>query len=77
MSRRLPALTGREVIHALEKAGFIVSRTSGSHQRLIHASDTKRATTVPVHGSRSLPRGTLRDIINQAGLTVEEFLDLL
>ncbi len=64
MHRRLPALTGREVIRALQKAGFVISRTSGSHYRLIHASDAKRATTVPVHGGKSLPRGTLRDIIS-------------
>lgn len=34
-------------------------------------------TNVPAHASRDLPRGTLRDIIKQAGLTVEEFLELL
>ena len=37
MNERLPALTAREVIRALERAGFVVSRTSGSHCRLIHA----------------------------------------
>jgi predicted RNA binding protein YcfA (HicA-like mRNA interferase family) len=36
-----------------------------------------RQTTVPVHGAKDLPRGTLRDIIEQAGLTVAEFLDLV
>jgi hypothetical protein len=39
MNERLPALTAREVIHALERAGFVVSRTSGSHCRLIHMTD--------------------------------------
>jgi predicted RNA binding protein YcfA (HicA-like mRNA interferase family) len=54
----------------------VVSRTSGSHCRLIHGSDPARKITVPVH-SGDLKRGTLRGIIAQAGLTVEEFIALL
>jgi predicted RNA binding protein YcfA (HicA-like mRNA interferase family) len=76
-SQRLPAVDGRAVVKALERAGFTVARTSGSHVRLIHADDPSRHTTVPVHKGRDLPRGTLRDIIDQAGLTVGEFLDML
>jgi predicted RNA binding protein YcfA (HicA-like mRNA interferase family) len=76
MNQRLPALTAREVIRALERAGFAVSRTSGSHCRLIHASDAARKVTIPVH-SGDLKRGTLRGIVAQAGLTVAEFLALL
>jgi predicted RNA binding protein YcfA (HicA-like mRNA interferase family) len=77
MSRRLPALNGRDVIRALEKAGFVVVRIKGSHHFLVHRDDKARMTNVPVHASRDLPRGTLRDIVKQAGLTVDEFLDLL
>ena len=76
MNQRLPALKAREVIRALERAGFVASRTSGSHCRLIHSTDPARKITVPVH-SADLKRGTLRSIIAQAGLTVAEFLDLL
>lgn len=76
MNQRLPALTAREVIRALERAGFRESRTSGSHLRLIHMSDPVRKVTVPVH-SGALKRGTMRAIIAQAGLTVEEFIKLL
>jgi predicted RNA binding protein YcfA (HicA-like mRNA interferase family) len=76
MNQRLPALTAREVIRALERAGFAVSRTSGSHCRLIHASNPARKVTVPIH-SGDLKRGTLRGIVAQAGLTVTEFLELL
>ena len=76
MKQRLPALTARDVIRALERAGFVVSRMSGSHCRLIHASDPARKVTVPVH-SGDLKRGTLRGIIAQAGFTVAEFLELL
>jgi predicted RNA binding protein YcfA (HicA-like mRNA interferase family) len=76
MNERLPALTARDVIRALGRAGFVVSRTSGSHCRLIHATDPARKVTVPVH-SGDLKRGTLRGIIAQAGLTVAEFLAFL
>jgi predicted RNA binding protein YcfA (HicA-like mRNA interferase family) len=44
---------------------------------LVHRTDTRRATTVPVHKGRDLPRPMLRAIIKQAGLTAEEFVDLL
>ena len=76
MNQRLPALTARNVIRALERAGFTVSRTSGSHCRLVHPSDPIRKVTVPVH-TGDLPRGTLRAIISQAGLTVAEFIAYL
>lgn len=77
MNERLPALKSREVVRALERAGFVVSRTSGSHCRLIHLTDPARKVTVPLHGSADLKRGTLRAIIAQAGLTVPQFVALL
>jgi predicted RNA binding protein YcfA (HicA-like mRNA interferase family) len=76
MNERLPALTARDVIRALGRADFIISRTSGSHCRLIHATNPARKVTVPVH-SGDLKRGTLRAIIAQSGITVAEFLKLL
>jgi predicted RNA binding protein YcfA (HicA-like mRNA interferase family) len=76
MNERLPALTAREVIRALERAGFVVSRMSGSHCRLVHMTDPARKVTVPIH-SGDLKRGTMRGIIAQAGMTVEEFIALL
>ena len=76
MNERLPVLTAREVIRALGRAGFVVSRTSGSHCRLIHATDPTRKVTVPVH-SGDLKRGTLRAIIAQAGMTVSQFVALV
>jgi predicted RNA binding protein YcfA (HicA-like mRNA interferase family) len=77
VSERLPAIRARDVIRALERAGFAISRISGSHCRLIHSTDPERKVTVPLHGSTDLKRGTLRGIIAQAGLTVAEFLALL
>jgi predicted RNA binding protein YcfA (HicA-like mRNA interferase family) len=74
---RLPSLRGKDVIRALERAGFEAKRISGSHYRLRHKSDPKRQTMVPLHASHDLPRGTLRDIIDQAGMAVHEFLHYL
>jgi len=76
MTDRLASLRPREVIRALERAGFLVGRTSGSHCRLVHRADPTRKVTVPIH-DRELKRGTLRAIIAQAGRTVEEFQKLL
>lgn len=70
---RLPALSYREVIQRLRAAGFVFDRQAkGSHEIWYHP-ETKRRVTVPRH-SGTLPRGTLRAIIREAGLTVEEFL---
>jgi len=77
MTGRLPSLKAADVIRALQRADFDVVRSAGSHHRLVHRRDTRRATTVPVHKGRDLPRAMLRAIIKQAGLTVEEFIDLL
>jgi predicted RNA binding protein YcfA (HicA-like mRNA interferase family) len=74
---RLPAVKPGDVIRALEKAGFVVARIKGSHHILVHRQDPARVTNVPGHGSHDLPRGTLRAIIRQACLTVEEFVALL
>ena len=74
---RLPSVKARDVVRALHSVGFSIVRTSGSHYRLVHDTDPTRQTTVPVHGGKDIPRGTLHEIIKQAGLTVDEFLDLL
>jgi predicted RNA binding protein YcfA (HicA-like mRNA interferase family) len=72
----LPALRGRAVITALERGGFHVHHVKGSHHVLRHPSKPRARVVVPVH-RRDLPAGTLRSIIKQADLTLDEFLDLL
>jgi predicted RNA binding protein YcfA (HicA-like mRNA interferase family) len=74
--RSLPALTGRAVIAALEKAGFKVIRTKGSHCFLRHQTDPERQTVVPVH-RKDLPVGTLNAILRQAGIARDDFAKLL
>jgi predicted RNA binding protein YcfA (HicA-like mRNA interferase family) len=77
MTDRLAVVRAAAVIRALERAGFAISRTSGSHCRLVHSTDPARKVTIPFHGATGLNRGTLRSIIAQAGLTVAEFAALL
>ena len=75
MPKQLPTLRAREVVRILEKAGFQRWRQKGSHLTMYRENDN-RALTVPVHFSKTVPPGTLRAIIRQAGLTVEEFNSL-
>jgi predicted RNA binding protein YcfA (HicA-like mRNA interferase family) len=72
---RLPSLKPRQVVAALGRCGFDVVRIVGSHYQLFNVA-TRRHTTVPHHDG-DLPRGTISAIIQQAGLTREEFLRLL
>ena len=71
---QLPQVSGRECVRALEQVGFYISRQRGSHI-IMRRDEPPGRVVVPNH--RTIKRGTLRAIIRQAGLTVEEFVDLL
>lgn len=73
MTDKLPILSGREVIRALGKLGYVVNDQKGNHIHLRHP--IRRPLTVPNH--QEIARGTLRIIIKDADLTVEQFLELL
>ncbi len=70
--QKLPRLSGREVIKILTKRGFLPVRQKGSH--IILKKDSK-AVVVPNHNE--IDRGTLLEIIRQAGMKKEEFLKLI
>jgi predicted RNA binding protein YcfA (HicA-like mRNA interferase family) len=70
----LPVLPGRDVTRALLRAGFVEKSQKGSHLKLVHADG--RIVIVPLH-RHDLAPGTLRSILRQAGLTIEEFCGLL
>lgn len=76
MSPRLPALKPREVIRALERAGFFLHHSTGSHHYYKHREKPARLVTVPVHPG-DLKRRVIASIIKQSGLTTEEFLKFL
>ena len=71
---KLPRISGRECVRALEKAGFFVRRQEGSHI-VMRRSEPFAQVVVPDH--KELDRGTLRAVIRQSGLTVEGFTTLL
>jgi len=71
---KLPVVSGADCVKALSKIGFEVYRQRGSHIVVVRKSPP-RQTTIPNH--KELDRGTLRAIIRQTGLTIEEFVSLL
>ena len=75
MSPRLPSVTARQIIRVLEAIGFERIRQSGSHATFRHPDG--RWTIVSIHPGKTIPRGTLRKILRDAGLTVEQFIELL
>ena len=75
MSERLPSVRPDDVIRALERAGWEIKRQRGSHVVLRKAGHPL-LVTVPMH-RHDVPKGTLRDIIKDAGITVAEFVRLL
>jgi predicted RNA binding protein YcfA (HicA-like mRNA interferase family) len=74
--RRLLALKPRQVIQALERADFFIHRVTGGHYALRHRRKRDLRVTV-AHHNRDPHSKTLRSIIRQAGLSVDEFIGLL
>ena len=75
MGQKLPVVKPRKAIKALKKAGWQVHRQKGSHISM-HKEGTHNLVVIPLH-SRDLPKGTLHSILEDAGLSVEQFLALL
>jgi predicted RNA binding protein YcfA (HicA-like mRNA interferase family) len=76
MSPHFPVVKASVCLKALEKAGFYIAHQRGSHARLINHQNPKVRVTIPIH-NKDLPQGTLRSILRQAGLNIEEFCKLL
>lgn len=72
MPPKLP-LKSRDIVRKLKGLGFEVVRVSGSHQ-ILKNSTTNRRTVVPKHAG-DLPKGTVKAILREAGISLEEFLE--
>ena len=72
---RLPTITGRQMMRALERAGFTVSRTHGSHHFMRHPDG--RTTTVPVHGKETLGPGLVSKILRDVEMSRDDLQGLL
>jgi predicted RNA binding protein YcfA (HicA-like mRNA interferase family) len=71
---KLPVLSEKQCIKALEKMGFVVFRQKGSHITMVR-ENPQCQVTIPNH--KTVAKGTLRVIIKQADLSVDEFINLL
>jgi predicted RNA binding protein YcfA (HicA-like mRNA interferase family) len=71
---KLPQISGRECVKALTKAGFYFVRQKGSHM-YIRRDEPFAQVSIPDH--KELDKGTLKGILRQAGVTVDEFIALL
>ena len=76
MNGKLPRVEGQDVVRALKRAGFEERGQRGSHVYLKRDSDNKRVT-VPVHKGHIVPIGTLRAILRDAHISIDEFRGLL
>ena len=72
---KLPQISGRQLVAALRKFRYEVDRQRGSHIVLRNVSAPHRRLVVPDH--KVVAKGTLRAILRQAGLTVDEILEAL
>ncbi len=73
---KLPVISGKELVAALKRAGFVEVRQKGSHVSLQKVTpETIYKTVVPLH--RELAKGTLIDILHQTGLSRDDLLKLL
>jgi predicted RNA binding protein YcfA (HicA-like mRNA interferase family) len=71
---KLPVLSGQKCTKLLAKLGFYLKRQEGSHL-ILRRNDPFTQVVVPDH--KELDRGTLRAIIRQVGISVDEFIKLL
>ena len=76
MSPRLPVLTSRDVIKVAKKLGFQFDRQSGSHAVYIHP-EKKLRVVIPIHQGKDIKPKTLKGIIDDMGVTIDEFKELL
>jgi predicted RNA binding protein YcfA (HicA-like mRNA interferase family) len=67
---KLPAVTGKDLLAALKKAGFVVARIKGSHHFVRHSDG--RITVVPVHAGETIGPGLLSRILRDAQMTREQ-----
>ena len=73
---KMPVLSGRDIAKILSKIGYEHIRTRGSHMIMIKQTE-KEKKMIPVPNHKELAKGTLKAIMNQAGLTLDDLLNLI
>lgn len=72
---KLPVIKSRELVRVLNRLGFFEFHRVGSHAQFKHSDGRK--ITVPVHGGKDMKKKTLRGIIDDLNISVEEFIKIL
>lgn len=72
---KLPCISGKQLVAALKRLGYEEDHRTGSPIILRHRDPPHRRLTIPDH--KEIAKGTLRAILRQAGISVEELLQLL
>ncbi|PKL82675.1 MAG: addiction module toxin, HicA family [Ignavibacteriae bacterium HGW-Ignavibacteriae-3] len=73
---KLPIINYRQLIKKLKKAGFVFERQGrGSHEFWVNY-DTKRVVMISKHSTKTIPKGTLNNIIKEAGINIDDFVEL-
>lgn len=72
---KLPVIKTKELIRVIERLGFLKYHQVGSHAQFKHPDG--RRITIPIHGSKDIGKKTLRGILNDLNIPVEEFIKLL
>jgi predicted RNA binding protein YcfA (HicA-like mRNA interferase family) len=75
MASKYPVLKASEVVRCLEKLGFVFKSKNGSHAKYVRIikGRPKQTAIVPIH-STDIPKGTLQGILEQAGISLREFM---
>ena len=76
MTTKVPAISGPDLVKLFINIGYVFRRQKGSHVVLYRELD-KRRLTIPVHGGREIPVGTLKSILKDAGLSADDLRRLL
>ena len=72
---KLPVVSAKALLRALERVGFSRRGGRGSHAVFVHTDG--RRTTVPLHGRREIPRGTLHAIFKDLKISKEDLIEFL
>jgi predicted RNA binding protein YcfA (HicA-like mRNA interferase family) len=75
MGSKYPILSPKQIIKALEKIGFYKISQKGSHLKFKNSTSPVKVVIIPLHSE--IAKGTLKSILEQANISLEDFLDLL
>lgn len=73
---RLGSYRGEEVVKAFQRAGWEITRQRSSHI-ILEREGYEATISVPVNKGKNVKRGTLRDLIKDARMSVDEFLEYI